>query len=93
MAEVRNNEEQSRYEIFLDGERIGLLTYRADADAVLMPHTEIDPQYEGRGFGAELVAAALDDLRATGRYVQPECSFVRHFISTHPDYRDLVKEP
>jgi uncharacterized protein len=91
MADVRNNREKSRYEIFLDGNRIGLMTYRVEGDTVATPHTEIDPQHEGQGLGAQLVAAALDDIRAEGRYVRPVCPFVSYFISGHPEYQDLVK--
>jgi predicted GNAT family acetyltransferase len=91
MADVRNNREQSRYEIFLDGTRIGLMTYRVEADTVVTPHTEIDPRYEGRGLGGQLVQVALDEIRSEGRYVRPVCPFVSHFISMHPEYQDLVK--
>jgi predicted GNAT family acetyltransferase len=91
MADVQNNQERSRYEIFLDGNRIGLMTYRVDGDTVATPHTEIDPMHGGQGFGTELVEAALDDIRDMGMYVRPVCPFVRHFISTHTEYQDLVK--
>jgi predicted GNAT family acetyltransferase len=91
MVDVRRNDERSRYEIYVEGRRIGLLTYRVDGDTVITPHTEIDPTHEGRGYGAQLVAGALDDIRASGRFVRPGCSFVRHFIATHGDYQDLVK--
>jgi predicted GNAT family acetyltransferase len=91
MVEVRNNQERSRYEIFLDGERIGKLAYRVDNDTAVTPHTEIDEAHSGQGYGGQLVAAALDDIRDTGLFVRPVCSFVREYIATHPDYQDLVK--
>jgi predicted GNAT family acetyltransferase len=91
MVDVQKNPERSRYEILLDGKRIGLMTYRVDGDTVATPHTEIDPEHGGRGFATHLVESALDDIRDQGMYVLPLCSFVRHFISTHPDYQDLVK--
>ena len=91
MVDVRNNQEKSQYEIFHDGQRIGLLAYRLDGDTMTTPHTEIDAAYGGQGYGGQLVEGALDDIRDTGLFVRPVCSFVRHFIATHPEYQDLVK--
>ncbi len=91
MSEVSNNREQSRYEIFVDGERIGFMTYHLDGDTVTTPHTEIDRAYGSRGHGQELVRAALDQIRADGRVVVPLCPFVEFYIDRHRDYQDLVK--
>jgi uncharacterized protein len=91
MAEVRNVKDQSRYEIRLDGRSVGFLDYLETGDVVVLPHTEIDPSYEGRGLGGELVRKALDDLRHQGRKVRPACSFVQHFVTRHPEYADLVQ--
>jgi predicted GNAT family acetyltransferase len=93
MVDVRNQQERSRYEILLDGEPIGQLTYRLEGDTVITPHTEIDPVHGGHGYGTQLVAAALDDIRGAGRSVRPLCSFVRRFIATHPEYQDLLEAP
>lgn len=91
MAEVIDVPDQSRYEIRLDGTRVGLLDYSVSGDTVTMPHTEIDPAYGGRGLGGELVKGALDDIRSRGQRVRPACSFVRHYIDAHSEYADLVQ--
>jgi hypothetical protein len=44
---------------------------------------------EGEGVGTRLVAGALEDVRARGLKVEPLCSFVRHYMETHPDTNDL----
>lgn len=91
MADVVDVPEQSRYEIHLDGRRVGLLDYYATEDTLTLPHTEIDPAYGGRGLGGELVKGALDDIRERRLLIRPACSFVRHFVSQHPEYADLVQ--
>jgi predicted GNAT family acetyltransferase len=91
MAEVKDVPGQSRFEIHLDGRRVGVLDYYVSGDTVTMPHTEVDPAYGGRGLGGELVKNALDDVRSRGRRVRPACSFVRHYILEHPEYADLVE--
>ncbi len=90
-VEVRNNESESQYEIFLDGLRIGLLQYSVTGKTVTTPHTEIDPAFGGRGLGKALVTSALDEFRDGGLFVNPSCPFVRNFIRDNPAYHDLVK--
>jgi uncharacterized protein len=55
-----------------------------------MVHTEIEPEWEGRGFGSTLAAGALDDVRVRGLKVRPLCPFVVAYIRRHPEYADLV---
>lgn len=88
-AEVRHNAEQSRYEIVVDDRVVGIADYRDTPDVVVFPHTEIDPPMRGQGLGEELVAAALDDVRRSGRTVAPRCWFVARFLDEHPEYQDL----
>jgi predicted GNAT family acetyltransferase len=93
MPEVKDVPAQSRFEIYVDGERVGLLDYSVNRGTITMPHTEIDPSYGGQGLGGELVKGALDEARSRGLTVRPACSFVRHYIEEHPEYRDLIEGP
>ena len=88
--EVRNNTAASRYELFVDGELVGIADYEIAADRVVFPHTEIVRRLRGQGLGAVLVQGALDDVRGTGRTVVPRCWYVAEFIDDNPDYRDLL---
>ena len=89
-VEVRHNEDQSRYEIVVDGALAGIADYSVRDDTVVFPHTEIDPRRRGQGLGAILVQGALDDLRPSGKRIVPACWYVAQFIDEHPEYRDLV---
>ena len=89
-AEVVNVPEQHRYELLLDGRRIGLLAYRRRDNRLALTHTEVTPACEGRGFGGRLAAAALDDARSEGLVVAPLCPFIAAYIKRHPEYADLV---
>ena len=88
--DVQNNQDRSRYEIFLDGELVGIADYVVRGDSVVFPHTYTEPAHRGQGFAARLVQVALDDARRAGRTVVPQCWFVAEFIDGHPEYRDLV---
>ena len=88
---VSNNVERSRYEIALDDQVVGFAEYFLSNGLITFTHTEIDPAFEGRGVGSQLVRQVLDDVRATGeRRVLPVCPFVKRWIQRHPDYQDLL---
>ena len=86
---VRRNESQGRYELVIDDAVVGVADYRVVGDTVVMPHTEITPVARGQGLGAELVRAALDDIRGTGRTVDAQCWYVADFLDAHDEYADL----
>jgi len=89
---VRDNPEESRYEI-RDGERLlGHADYDRSGDTTVFIHTEVDPDAGQDGLGSTLVRAALDDVRSKGGSVVAQCSFVRGWIKRHPDYADLVAD-
>jgi uncharacterized protein len=89
-AAVVNVPRAHRYELLLDGRRIGLLTYRQRENRIAFTHTEVSPACEGRGFGGRLAAAALDDARRQRLVVVPICPFITAYIDRHPEYQDLV---
>jgi predicted GNAT family acetyltransferase len=84
---VRHNVAQSRYE--LDTEHgLAIAVYREQGDRTIFTPTEVPPADEGKGVGARLVRAALDDARQRGFKIVPACSFVAAFIRRHPEYND-----
>ena len=88
--EVRDNAEQSRYEIVVDGNVAGFVDYRGGPDVIELVHTEIDSAYEGQGLGGKLARGALDAVRSANAKVIPTCGFIKGWIEKHEDYQDLV---
>ena len=87
---IADNPEAARYEITVDGERVGFVTYRQSPGVIAFLHAEVHPSRERRGLGSQLVRGALDDARARGLAVRPVCPFVQWFVETHTEYHDLV---
>ena len=82
--------ERGRFEVRVDDRVVGLASYHIDGTTMTLPHTEVDPSMSGRGIGTTLVAGVLSAARERGLTVLPYCSFVRHYIQTHPEEMDLV---
>jgi uncharacterized protein len=89
-AEVRDHPEASRFEVVADGEVAGFAVYRRRPGRIIFVHTEVRPEFGGRGLGGRLAAGALDAARAAGERVVPLCPFIAAYIDSHPEYQDLV---
>lgn len=89
---VTDHAEQQRFEIAVGGEVAGFAQYRRRPGLIAFVHTEIDPRFEGRGLGGELIGQALDASRAGGLAVLPFCPFVNAYIKRHHEYADLVPD-
>lgn len=87
---VLNNTDKNRYELSVDG-HLAATYYRVADGVITFIHTEVPDALAGRGVGAKLVKGALDQVRAAGLKVVPQCPFVRAYIEKHPDYADLLK--
>ncbi len=89
-VQVVDNERELRYELWIGDERAGFIAYRREPGVVVLVHTDIDPQFEGRGFGSRLVAGTIRDIRTRGLKLVPLCPFVAAYLRRHPDDADLV---
>lgn len=87
---VRNNTDKNRYELSVDG-HLAATYYRLADGVITFIHTEVPDALAGRGVGSKLIKGALDQVRAAGLKVVPQCPFVRAYIEKHPDYADLLK--
>ena len=81
-----------RYEIRSGTTLAGFALYEISGEELTFTHTEIDPEFDGKGLGARLARAALDDVRTRGLGVVPLCPFIAGWIRRHPDYADLVDD-
>jgi predicted GNAT family acetyltransferase len=87
---IRDNTVEDRFELFVNGMPAGVLAYRIQGEKYALTHTEIDPEFEGRGMGSKLISGTLDQIRAAGHTILPICPFVLSFLQRHDDYLDVV---
>lgn len=93
MIDVRNATERSRYEVTVDGDLAGFAVYSAVAgDRIVFTHTEITPEFEGRGLATRLIADALADARDRNQSILPICPFVSKYVHEHPEFVPFLDE-
>ncbi len=89
-SQLLKNDDENRYELHVNGSRIGLIDYLRGGDVVELTHTEVDPAHGGKGYAADLAVFALEDIRDAGLTVTPTCSYIARYIERHPEFANLV---
>ena len=87
--EITDNTAERRYEARLDGDLAGWVEYRRLDGRIVALHTEVPPEFGGRGIASALVRRLLDDARAAGEKVTPRCPFFVAHFERHPEDADL----
>ena len=89
--EITHNASSQRFEAKVDG-LLCRCDYRMHGNTMMLVHTEVPPQLEGRGLASHLVRAAFDHAREKGMDVLPVCSYVRTWAQRHPEVSSLLAE-
>jgi uncharacterized protein len=98
---VTHNAEAARFEARPgpDPALLAICSYRrlsapgGGADTLVLHHTEVPPQLQGRGVAGDLVQGALAWAREHGLHVRPTCSYVAAYMRRHPETHDLLEVP
>jgi|SRR4026207_2108624 len=88
---VAHNTAAKRFEIALDG-KVAFSKYLLVGEKMIIEHTEVPVELEGKGIASLIVRTALDYARAQKLKVMPLCPFTAAFIHRHSQYQDLVLE-
>jgi predicted GNAT family acetyltransferase len=81
---------RGRYVIHLAPGYDAEMTFRKEANGtIIIDHTGVPPEYEGRGIAAKLVNQAIADAREQGFKITPLCSYVVAQFRRHPEWADL----
>jgi uncharacterized protein len=83
-ADVIDNTDASRFELRAD-EWLAELLYRVRGKRLVLIHTEVPLELEGRGIGGRLVTAAVDRAAREGLTLVPLCPFARGWLERHPE--------
>jgi predicted GNAT family acetyltransferase len=91
-AKVIHNKQDHRYELWLEDSKIGHADYSVTPGERHFVHTEVDPNHQNKGYAANLMREALEDVRTTSKdKVVPVCSYVVMYMKRHPETHDLLK--
>ena len=89
---IRRHDGEHRYELLVGDDLAAYVSLHGTGTTVELPHTYTTPAFRGRGFAAQVVHFALEDLSARGQTVVPSCWFVAEYIEAHPEFQHLLGE-
>ncbi|MBS0288881.1 MAG: N-acetyltransferase [Proteobacteria bacterium] len=85
---IHHNQETSQFVADVAG-KIAFLSYKPLSDGLDYYRTFVPPELRGRQIGQAIVEYALNYAKDNHLKVKPTCSFVKHYIDNHPEYRFL----
>jgi hypothetical protein len=83
------NESSARFELAVDG-RKAFVDFKRKEDTVILVHTEVPAELEGRGVAATLVLKTLEYLDAHHLKLVPACTYIQYFLKRHPEWKKLI---
>jgi uncharacterized protein len=78
-----------RFTIEIDG-HVAEMETRRNGKRLVILHTSVPDELEGRGIGGTLVHAAVDHAMADDSVLVPRCPFARGWLQRHPDVAEQV---
>lgn len=90
---IEDNVDERRYEARVGGELAGWVDYGRVRTRLVALHTEVRPEFGGRGIASALVRRVLDDARSAGHTITPRCPFFVTHFQRHPEDADLLAPP
>jgi hypothetical protein len=84
VSDILDDRDASRFTYTADGHRAEL-RYRQRGDRLVLVHTGVPTELEGRGLGGALVAAAVARAEQENLTVVPLCPFARGWLERHPE--------
>jgi predicted GNAT family acetyltransferase len=89
-AQTEVSTEDGKYTIAVEGKTVGFAAFADRGDERVFYHTEVDPEFGGRGLATILIEEALTATRAAGRRIVPVCPMVAGVIEKHPEFADIT---
>ncbi|WP_285114472.1 GNAT family N-acetyltransferase [Leifsonia sp. fls2-241-R2A-40a] len=91
-TEFSDQTDANRYAMHIDGELVGVLDYRILGESISLTRAFTVPKYRGKGYAAQLVEYAVDDIEQNGaRHIVPMCWYVADWFEAHPERAALLQ--
>jgi uncharacterized protein len=87
---ITDNPAGRRYEARIGEQLVGWVDYGRVRNRLVAIHTEVPPEFGGRGIGSALVKHVVADARSSGFSITPRCPLFVTWFERHPDDRDVL---
>ncbi|HBN05120.1 MAG TPA: N-acetyltransferase [Bacteroidales bacterium] len=88
--EIIDNKEENRFELFVNGKDAGEIDYQIKDSKLIINHTGVNKEHEGKGLARMLVEYAVNYARENNFKILPICPYVKIVIERNKEYHDLL---
>ncbi|QLC65190.1 N-acetyltransferase [Flavobacterium sp. LPB0248] len=86
-----NDIRKGYFEAIEEGKEAGKMTYTWAGDSkFIIDHTEVSPDFNGKGVGKKLVMAAVEYARTNNLKIIPLCPFSKSVFDKVEEIRDVL---
>jgi len=89
-VDIQDVPDARRYEARIDGELAGWVDYGRVRNRLVAVHTEVKPEFGGKGIGKALVRRVIADARAGGFTITPRCPLFATHFERNPADQDVL---
>jgi uncharacterized protein len=89
--DITDNKTSSRFEMIVDG-KISYIEYILARNKIILTHTEVPAQLEGKGVASAMIKKTLKHIEETGRKLVPLCPFVAAYVKRHPEWEKILDD-
>lgn len=84
-----DNGKKGRFVLEVDGQFAGEMTFTwAGPSKMIIDHTGVEEAFGGKGYGKELVLAAIDLAKDQNLKILPLCPFAKKVFDKHPEWSE-----
>ena len=87
---IQDVSEARRYEARIGEQLVGWVDYGRVGSRIVAIHTEVPPEFGGRGIASSLVRRVVADARAAGATITPRCPLFASHFKRHPEDADVL---
>jgi hypothetical protein len=87
---IQDAPEARRYEARIGDQLVGWVDYGRVGSRMVAIHTEVPPEFGGRGIASAMVRKVIDDARAAGATITPRCPLFAAHFRRHPEDADVL---
>ena len=91
MKQLSHEPDAKRYVLRVDDTIVAVADYNVNGNQISFHHTFTHPQFRNKGYAAEVVEFAIDDVEKNSTYrVVPMCWYVADWFDAHTERRELL---
>jgi len=86
-----NNEKNGYFEAIENNVQAGKMSYVwAGETKIIIDHTEVNPEFSGKGIGKQLLMAVVENARENKIKILPLCPFAKSVFDKDETIRDVL---